>query len=127
MSTSSQKVKQVLIARIDLSMRRGKESSQLAHSSVNAVLNVLDVTNTLHKEWLAAWLADGHAKISVGCSSEAELLELHTQALLSGLPCALVRDEGITEFHNVLTYTALAIGPAPSELINVITGNLKLR
>ena len=47
-------------------------------------------------------------------------------ALMSGLEAHLIIDKGLTEFNNVPTKTAVAIGPNKSEDIDVITGNLKL-
>lgn len=37
-------------------------------------------------------------------------------------PVALVTDNGLTEFNGVLTDTAIAVGPAPAEFIDKITG-----
>jgi len=78
------------------------------------------------KEWMEVWHREGAAKIVVGCNSEQELVDLYRQADKSELPCALVEDHGRTEFHGVRTKTAVAIGPAPAEMIDPITSELKL-
>jgi len=72
------------------------------------------------------WLSGRFAKIALGCDSEQELLSLHQQALNAGLPCALIRDAGLTEFAGVPTLTAVAIGPAEKSKIDKITQHLKL-
>ena len=57
--------------------------------------------------------------------SEEELLALHKQAVDAGLRCHLVRDNGLTMFDGVKTYTALALGPHADERIDVLTRHLK--
>jgi PTH2 family peptidyl-tRNA hydrolase len=48
---------------------------------------------------------------------------LHQKAQQLGLTCELIKDAGFTEFTEP-TYTCLSIGPAKTELINKVTGNL---
>jgi len=137
-------VKQVIIVRKDLNMRKGKIATQTAHASMGAVLSV---ANYWHRPYIypgepdhptnhlmvinmdpaiRAWLDGRFTKICVSCDSEEELLELTKQAEDANLLHFLCRDAGITEFNGVPTYTALAIGPASVEDINIITGHLKL-
>lgn len=130
------KVKQVIIVRTDLNMRKGKMISQGAHASMMFITKVMTsprptspgrrlcqftVTADVFK-----WLTDKFTKVVVGVDSEKELLELHKQATEAGLVSHYVTDEGLTEFKGIPTITALAIGPARSSLINPITGHLKL-
>ena len=131
-------VKQVIVVRTDLNMRKGKMAAQVAHASMKAFLDRsmlihdTDTLSTLHIWPINAegeeWLKGSFTKIVVGCNSEAELLELRdrvnaSEDLLYG---ALIQDNGLTEFRNVPTYTALAIGPADAKKIDRITGHLKL-
>jgi PTH2 family peptidyl-tRNA hydrolase len=49
----------------------------------------------------------------------------------SSIPCAMVEDSGLTEFHGVVTRTCCAVGPAAPEVaapevIDIITGHPKL-
>lgn len=120
-------------------MRKGKCVSQGAHASSEVCVQLANLANpwspigslgTLyenHATWFRQWESQyAHTKICVSVDSEAELLELHNKAMVADIPCALVQDIGKTEFNGVATYTALAIGPAPSELLDPITGHLKL-
>jgi PTH2 family peptidyl-tRNA hydrolase len=64
--------------------------------------------------------------VCVGVDSEEELLRIHTLAEIEGMPCSLIQDVGKTEFGGVPTYTAVAVGPAESQYVDIITGHLKL-
>lgn len=113
-------MKQVIVVRKDLKMRRGKECAQVAHASMKATLENLN-----HKD-VKEWLKGAFAKIVVRVDSEEELLEIYQKALNANLVCSLIQDAGRTEFHGVPTYTTVAIGPAKDDRIDQITGHLKL-
>lgn len=72
------------------------------------------------------WLQGRFTKICVSVDSEAELHEIYGKAQEAGIPCYLIQDCGATEFGGVPTYTCCAIGPDQEEVINPITGHLKL-
>lgn len=114
-------IKQILAIRKDLNMRKGKCVAQGAHASLGAYL----FANRFNPQDAEKWMQTGHKKICVGVESEQELHDLHAKAMELQLPTFLVRDAGLTEFTEP-TFTAIAIGPAPSELIDTITGKLKL-
>ncbi|MCE6959601.1 type II toxin-antitoxin system HicB family antitoxin [Cereibacter sphaeroides] len=100
-----QEMKQVILIRRDLGMRRGKEIAQGAHASMLTLLT--------HR-WdprMVAWLSGPFAKIALSVDGEAELLGLADQAEAAGLIVARIRDAGRTEFRNVPTWTTVAIGP----------------
>jgi PTH2 family peptidyl-tRNA hydrolase len=42
------------------------------------------------------------------------------------MPCALIEDAGVTEFHGEITKTCCSIGPGDPQRIDEITGRLKL-
>lgn len=119
-------IKQVLLYRRDLKMRKGKIAAQCAHASLSVFLRrggiaekhlVVPLTDAME-----AWIVRGSAKVVLSVDDEPALLEAHRLAEEAGIPCALIRDAGKTEFHGVPTLTALAVGPASSELIDRITG-----
>jgi PTH2 family peptidyl-tRNA hydrolase len=124
-------IKQVIVVRSDLGMRKGKMIAQGAHASMKVFFDRGRISGTLGlliplTSDMQAWVQGKFAKVCVRAESEEQLLDLHKQAKQAGLPCAIIQDSGKTEFHGVLTYTALAIGPAKAEEIDPITGELKL-
>jgi len=128
-------VKQVILIRRDLHMRRGKEIAQGSHASMEFIVSQLRAqlgadpgaaTAVKLDEATVAWITRGIAKICLRVESEEELLRYHEAAKAKGLTSHVIRDSGRTEFHGVPTYTACAIGPAPAAEIDAITGELTL-
>ena len=117
-------IKQVIVLRKDLKMRKGKMIAQGAHASMAAILTPRH--NISDNEYVEKWLKGNFTKIVVSVNNEDELLIIHAQAVLSGLPCSIITDKGLTEFHGIHTKTAVAVGPGPDYIIDQITGDLKL-
>lgn len=116
-------VKQVIVMRKDLKMRKGKMVAQGCHASIGAV----DLTLLYgHRDIWNQWCHDGTTKICVSVDSGSELLRIAAAARDANLPVYVVTDAGHTEFHGVPTITCLAIGPFWSEDIDKITEELKL-
>lgn len=128
------RVKQVLIVRKDLNMRKGKIVAQCSHASMSFLTKPLmgklelDQTEATIKidNDIVEWINSGFTKITLYVNSEEQLLNVYQMGLMKGLKSSLITDKGLTEFNNVPTNTAVAIGPNKSEDIDVITGNLKL-
>jgi peptidyl-tRNA hydrolase, PTH2 family len=125
-------VKQVIVIRRDLKMRRGKEIAQGAHASSAwlsfAVADAADpitgrASVTLDPIALA-WITGSFRKVTLQIQTDEELVALHHHALRLGLRSHLITDSGRTEFGGVPTRTALAIGPDLAELIDEVTGQL---
>jgi PTH2 family peptidyl-tRNA hydrolase len=127
------KVKQVILIRRDLKMRRGKEIAQGSHASMAFLINRMrscadlpgEVTLALKPQEIQ-WITKGMAKVCVKVNSEEELLDCHAKAREGGIESHLIRDSGRTEFSGVPTLTACAIGPDEPERIDAITGELTL-
>lgn len=118
-------LKQVIVMRKDLGMRRGKEIAQGAHASM-AFLAKKIMAGELFKDIEYDWLADRFTKICVRVNSEAELLAVKEKAEAAALQVHLITDSGKTEFGGVPTHTCLAIGPDWARKIDPITGSLQL-
>lgn len=118
-------VKQIIVIRRDLKMRRGKEIAQGAHASSSWMVQQL-----LGRHFLTSvqrlWLSGKFTKITVQVNSETELLLLADLARYSGIDCHLIEDSGATEFAGIPTKTALALGPDYAFRLDPITGKLKL-
>jgi len=117
--------KQSIVLRRDLRMSCGKAAAQAAHASVEAVLMVLDSGNPTWKRWLLDWRRTGQKKVVLRVDSEEELLKVYADARSLGLPASLIADAGLTQLPPG-TKTAVAVGPAPSQLVDRVTGRLKL-
>jgi PTH2 family peptidyl-tRNA hydrolase len=134
------KVKQVIVMRKDLKMRRGKEIAQGSHASMKAIMDlmskeVIDGINENLAVWILQmktddpsylWLNNIFTKVVVYCSSEKELMGIYNNAKNRGIVCSLIQDAGRTEFNGVPTFTCCAIGPGWTEEINLVTGHLPL-
>lgn len=138
-------VKQVIVMRKDLQMRKGKMIAQGAHASIAFLTNkirgnileqfdpheyVLEddvVLSAAEKEWVEGLFT----KICVGVNSDEELVGIHQEALDAGLVSHLITDAGLTEFKDkdgnpIPTRTCCAIGPDYVSKIDPITKGLPL-
>ncbi len=75
---------------------------------------------------LESWINGAFTKICVYVNSEEELKEVYKKAKEAKLLCSIIEDSGQTEFNNVPTLTAVAIGPHYPSDLNPITGHLPL-
>jgi PTH2 family peptidyl-tRNA hydrolase len=123
-------IKQVLVMRHDLKMRRGKQIAQGSHASMSFICHRLQehgsVSLSDFTEAERAWLTGSFAKVCCRVDSEEDLMAIHDKAKESGLEVHLITDSGKTEFHGQPTRTCLAIGPDDAGKIDAITGDLQL-
>jgi PTH2 family peptidyl-tRNA hydrolase len=113
-------IKQVIVVRTDLEMGKGKIAAQVGHACVLGAENVRRSNHDWFDEW---W--KGQEKIVVKVTSLKELENVKKHAIDLNLPWSEVTDAGHTQIEPGTT-TCISIGPAPSELVDKITGNLKL-
>jgi PTH2 family peptidyl-tRNA hydrolase len=113
--------KQAIVVRQDLHMSKGKTSAQAAHASVSSMME----TRKRKPDWVSNWFMEGQKKIILKVNSMEELLDAKKRAELERIPNSLISDAGLTELDPGTT-TCLGIGPAPSDLIDKVTGGLKL-
>lgn len=118
-------IKQVIVIRKDLKMRRGKEIAQGAHASMAFLSHAFRNGEQLQPAQ-KAWLDGVFAKVTVQVDSEVALREVEQKAKEAGLTVHLIEDCGRTEFGGVKTATCLAVGPDDSAKIDLVTGHLKL-
>jgi PTH2 family peptidyl-tRNA hydrolase len=126
-------LKQVLVVRKDLNMRKGKIAAQCAHAAMGFIsaqiqkqLRNNEVLNITLKDAEYDWFVSGTTKIVAGVDSETELKELISKGRDKGITVYPVIDAGKTEFNGVPTLTCAAFGPNLIEVVDSITGHLKL-
>lgn len=122
-------VKQVIVVRKDLNMRKGKIAAQCAHAAMLFLLNgdESDHADTLHIPLStdeAVWVRGFFTKIVVSVDSEQKLRDLILRAKLLGIEAHAVVDNGKTEFNGVPTLTCAAFGPTENSRIDELTGHL---
>ncbi|KAF9499896.1 peptidyl-tRNA hydrolase II [Pleurotus eryngii] len=113
--------KMVLVVRVDLNMTPGKVAAQCGHATLACYKALVKKNPRLVKHWERT----GQAKIALKARSEDQLLELEAIAKSLNLCARSIQDAGHTQVDPG-TRTVLAIGPAPVELINHVTGKLRL-
>ena len=139
-------VKQIIVWRKELVVRRGKQIAQGCHASLAPIFNTMReskysfLTRLFDKltgykrlgfrykkgSFWDTWINGRFTKVVVYCKDEAELEDIAKQATEAGIPNCLITDAGLTEFHGVPTKTCVGIGPYWADEIDKITGNLKL-
>ena len=113
--------KQALIVRLDLKIGRGKIAVQCAHAAVSAA----ERARIKFPEWWKNWMDEGQAKIALKVPDLNAIFKLMREAQAKQLPYHMVEDRGLTQIPPG-TVTCLGIGPAPSHLLDSLTGELAL-
>jgi PTH2 family peptidyl-tRNA hydrolase len=127
-------IKQVIVIRRDLRMRRGKEIAQGAHASMAFLAR--RVARVLRDEddgadsaaelafWpeAHAWLLGHFTKVVLQAPDLETLRRVEAEALARGLEVNVITDRGLTEFGGTPTITALAVGPNRADAIDAVTG-----
>ena len=113
--------KMVLVVRNDLKMGKGKVAAQCSHAAVSAYKQV----QRRNPELLKQWEYCGQPKVVLKAPDEDTLIDLLGHAKEVGLPVSLIQDAGRTQIAPG-SRTVLGVGPGPAELVDRVTGHLKL-
>ena len=113
--------KMVIVTRSDLSLSAGKLAAQVSHAAVTCTL----LTKKNKPDWFAKWQHEGAKKVVVKVENLEDFVRLKEKAEELGIITNIVTDAGHTEIPEG-TQTVLGIGPAPSNLIDQVTGKLSL-
>ncbi len=123
-------VKQIIVIRKDLHMRRGKEIAQGAHASMvwlsRRLIHSDHSAIARFSEAEKQWLTTSFRKVTLQVSSDEELLKVYDQAESAGIEAHLITDSGLTEFRGISTITAAALGPDFDDILDPITRHLSL-
>jgi len=122
-------IKQVIIVRKDLNLRKNELASHVATASMGFLLENNesernDVINVKLSNEEVMWLNGSFEKIIVGVDSEKDLKDLMFKAELEGIGVYPVLSRNSDKFNDS-TITCAALGPDDSKLINHVTGHLK--
>ncbi|XP_071448984.1 peptidyl-tRNA hydrolase 2, mitochondrial-like isoform X2 [Hetaerina americana] len=120
-AAASGEYKFVVVVRNDLKMGKGKAAAQCSHAAVNAYQVSLKKQPLVLKKWCKT----GQPKVVLKCDEFEELERLANDALQFGLIVSPICDAGRTQVSPGTT-TVLGIGPGPVELIDQVTGHLRL-
>ncbi|XP_053617169.1 peptidyl-tRNA hydrolase 2, mitochondrial-like [Plodia interpunctella] len=118
---SDSEYKLVLVVRTDLNMSKGKIGAQCGHAAVGA----FEKAQRRDPEALKCWQMTGQAKIALKTDSVEEIKQIEANAKKMGLITSLVRDAGRTQIAPN-SITVLGVGPAPKDVVDKVTGHLKL-
>ncbi|NXK76874.1 PTH2 hydrolase, partial [Amazona guildingii] len=113
--------KMVLIVRNDLKMGKGKVAAQCSHAAVSAYKQV----QRRNPELLKQWEYCGQPKVVLRAPDEETLIQLLADAKHLGLTVSLIQDAGRTQIAPG-SQTVLGIGPGPADVIDKVSGHLKL-
>ncbi|NWX67291.1 PTH2 hydrolase, partial [Promerops cafer] len=117
----SGELKLVLIVRNDLKMGKGKVAAQCSHAAVSAYKQV----HKRNPELLKQWEYCGQPKVVLKAPDEETLVQLLAEAKRLGLTVSLIQDAGRTQIAPG-SRTVLGIGPGPADVIDKVSGHLKL-
>lgn len=118
-------VKQVIVMRSDLKMRKGKAVAQGGHAAMMWLAERVRDGVCMLSQPEAAWINGSFKKICVKVESEEDLIKYFNAAKEAGLMVRMVTDAGLTEFNGVPTKTCIAIGPDWADKIDPVTGELE--
>lgn len=113
--------KQVILIRTDLKMGTGKKCAQSCHASVSAS----DIVRVQNKNVWKEWKNSGQKKVVLKVQNLEQLRDLVKNLDSNKFHYFIVKDAGLTQLSSG-TITAIGIGPALSDEVDKITGDLKL-
>lgn len=131
-------IKQVIVVRTDLNMRKGKLAAQVAHAAMaflmkGSTIQVYPFNELQPKRFSrgltdiqAAWLQGSFTKVVVSVPSLDDLQAVIEKGRAANISVQEIVDNGLTEFHGVRTLTCAAFGPDHVSRLDPITGGLKL-
>ena len=113
--------KMVIVTRKNLNLSPGKLAAQVAHAAVNCALS----TKKNNSKWFNMWQNEGAKKAVVKVETLEDFYPLKEKAEKLKISTSLIEDAGHTEIPYG-TKTVLGIGPAPTNIIDQVTGDLPL-
>ena len=110
--------KQVIVIRNDLKLSKGKLAAQACHASLEAYKRA-------EQNDIDEWENSGVKKVVLKVQSEKELLNIFELLKTEKMKPALIKDAGLTEVAPG-TITCLGVGPLREDVVDRVTGKLKM-
>lgn len=123
-------IKQVIVVRKDLNLKKTELAAQVATASMGFLLENneserSDEINVKLSNEEALWLNGSYEKIIVGVDSEKDLKDLIFKAELEGIGVYPVLGKYKGKFDDDSVLMCAALGPDDSKIIGNVTGHLK--
>lgn len=130
--------KQVIVVRTDIKLPEGKDIAQIAHAVTAYLTRRISASGYNEKtgkhivepfevsDAELAWINGIFTKVTLAVNSEEEILEIKRRADEANIECHLITDAGLTIYKGIPTVTCLGFAPMESEMVDSITGHLKL-
>jgi PTH2 family peptidyl-tRNA hydrolase len=113
--------KLIIGIRKDLDMGKGKIAAQASHAAVNCATWSMKNNKKIYRDWDSG----GQKKIVIRLQNIHELYALKSACEELGLFTTIIMDAGKTQVDPG-TVTCIGIGPAPEELVDIITAKYPL-
>jgi peptidyl-tRNA hydrolase len=111
------RLKMVLIVRKDLNLSPAETAAQASDAAISVIAKTVysSISMPVWVDWYNWWSIYGVAKITLRCPDEQTFSEIVAAAQANKLPFAVVASNAV-----------VALGPAPAEKLDPVTGALKL-
>ncbi len=123
-------MKQVIVVRKDLDLKKGKLAAYVAHVSMRFLLDNNEAdrgdefTIKLSPEE-AVWIREGSTRVIYTVNSEDALRDLLFRAEIDGIESYPLQVQSPDEFSGDKTLVCAAFGPASSDELSRLVGKLK--
>lgn len=120
-------MRMTLVVRQDLKMGKGKAAAQCSHATLALYKKMTDSSSAAYNpQLLERWeRKNGQAKVTLQVPNQEEMDVLFATAMSLGVNAYIVHDAGRTQVA-AGSATVLGLGPAPTAVMDEITGGLKL-
>ena len=128
MKANAKEQKMVLLVREDLNMSSGKVAAQCSHAAVGLFQRLISEEYRSHptvQKNLKTWIEEGQKKVCLSIANVEMLEDLRASCSMKRIPYFVVEDAGRTEVAYG-TETVMAIGPCENEVLDRVTGKLRL-
>ena len=128
MKANAKEQKMVLLVREDLNMTSGKVAAQCSHAAVGLFQRLISEEYRSHptvQKNLKTWIEEGQKKVCLSIANVEMLEDLRASCSMKRIPYFVVEDAGRTEVAYG-TETVMAIGPCENEVLDRVTGKLRL-